>query len=107
MNNKLAISEGKTMAVISYLTWIGTLIAYIMNNSKKNHFVSFHIRQMIGLILLNIVSFTILGLNGLLGRVTTIIIFILWLIGFIGAINGEYKKVPFLGDKFQEWFKKI
>ena len=29
------ISEGKTMALISYITVIGLLIAFIVNNDKK------------------------------------------------------------------------
>jgi hypothetical protein len=40
------IQDGKTMAIISYITWVGTLIAFIMNNDKHNSFAAFHIRQM-------------------------------------------------------------
>lgn len=102
------IQEGKTMAIISYLTWIGTLIAFIMNNDKHNSFAAFHIRQMIGLALFSI------G-NGFIGRyagmpvafIIGIGLFVLWIIGFLGAINGEEKKVPLLGDLFQDWFKGI
>ena len=48
MNNQ-TVQEGKTVAIISYITWIGTLIAFIMNNDKRNSFAAFRIRQMIGL----------------------------------------------------------
>jgi uncharacterized membrane protein len=34
-------------------------------------------------------------------------LFVLWVIGFLGAINGEEKRVPFVGDLFQDWFKGI
>ena len=44
-----SVSEGKTAAIIAYLTIFGTIVAYIMNRSKKNYFTSFHIRQMIGI----------------------------------------------------------
>lgn len=50
------VEEGKTIAIISYITWIGTIIAFIMNNDKKNPFASFHIRQMVGLSILSIVN---------------------------------------------------
>ena len=30
------IEDGKGLAIISYLTIIGTIIAYFMNNDKKN-----------------------------------------------------------------------
>ena len=50
------VNEGKTIAIISYLTILGTIVAYIMNSSKKNSFASFHIRQMIGIVLLGLVN---------------------------------------------------
>lgn len=95
--------EGKTMAIISYLTWIGLLIAFIMNNDKKNEFAKFHIRQSLLLTLAGIVVSFIPILNFVLW----VVIFVLWVIGFMGAINGEKKKVPLLGEYAQEWFKGL
>lgn len=102
------INEGKTMAIISYLWWIGLIIAFIMNNDKRNSFAAFHIRQMIGLLLLNIAA-TLIGnyVNDSIGWVIGVGTFVLWIIGFIGAIQGEEKRVPLLGDNFQDWFKGI
>ena len=102
------VKEGKTIAIISYLWWIGLIIAIIMNNQKKNSFASFHIRQMVGLIICHIGA-GILGnyVSGTLGWLLSVVVFVLWLIGFLGAIQGEEKKVPLLGDQFQEWFKGI
>lgn len=103
------VQDGKTMAIISYITVIGTLIAFIMNQNKHNYFASFHIRQSIGIftiwLLVNFIQrFTNFGwLDMLLG----IAVFVLWVIGLIGAIQGEEKPVPFLGDQFQEWFRNI
>jgi len=37
--------QGKTAAVVAYITLIGTIIAFFMNNDDKNQFASFHIRQ--------------------------------------------------------------
>ncbi|MCB0472667.1 MAG: hypothetical protein KDC56_06375 [Flavobacteriaceae bacterium] len=102
------VSEGKTIAIISYITWIGTLIAFIMNNEKKNSFASFHIRQMIGLIILQFIEALIRGfVNGYLGYAIWVFALVLWIIGIIGAVQGEEKKVPLLGDQFQDWFKSI
>ncbi len=103
------VSEGKTIAIISYITFIGTLIAYLMNQKNKNSFASFHIRQAIGLILL---GFAINYLSrflefGWAGTVLSTGVVVLWIIGLIGAIQGEEKRVPLLGDQFQEWFKSI
>ena len=103
------VNEGKTMAIISYLTFIGTIVAFIMNNEKKNSFASFHIRQMVGIILLGIVINLISRFAdiGMIGWLLGLFPFVLWVMGFIGAIQGEEKKVPLLGDQFQEWFKGI
>ncbi|PCH78156.1 MAG: hypothetical protein COB98_01320 [Flavobacteriaceae bacterium] len=103
------INEGKTIAIISYITWIGTLIAYFMNNSKRNSFSAFHIRQMLGLCLLQI-GLGAIGyfLNlGMIGSILQFALFVLWIIGFIGCIKGEEKRIPLLGDLFQDWFKGI
>lgn len=103
------VNEGKTTAIISYITWIGTLIAFIMNSSKKNPFASFHIRQMIGLSILSILNGWIVGqyVSSTASMIIGVGLFVLWIIGFIGAAQGEEKKIPLLGDQFQEWFKGI
>ncbi len=102
------VKEGKTMAIISYITWIGTLIAFVMNNEKHNSFAAFHIRQMIGWSLFSIGNGIVSRYAGM--QVFGIImlgLFVLWIIGFIGAIKGEEKKMPLVGDLFQDWFKGI
>lgn len=101
------IEDGKTLAIVSYLTYIGTIIAFILNNEKKNDFAAFHLRQAIGLgiIFLLIEILTAFSFHGIFKFAFYIFIFVLWIIGFLGAINGEYKKVPIFGDAFQKWFK--
>jgi len=107
MNNK-TVQEGKTMAIVSYLWWIGLVIAFVSNNNKKNAFTAFHIRQMIGLLLLNLATTLVYKFVGpTVGYLLILGTFVLWVIGVIGAFNGEEKEVPLLGDKFQEWFKNI
>ena len=102
------VNEGKTMAIISYFWWLGLIIAFIMNNSKKNTFASFHIRQMIGLLLLNVgVSLIYKYIGSSIGMLLGLGTFVLWVIGLIGAFQGEEKRVPLLGDLFQDWFKTI
>ncbi len=95
--------EGKTIAIISYITWIGLLIAFIMNNEKKNEFAKFHIRQSLLLVLASIV----VSFIPLINFIGWIFLFVLWIIGLIGAINGEKKEVPVIGSYAQEWFKGL
>jgi uncharacterized membrane protein len=94
--------EGKTIAIISYITWIGWIIALIMNMEKKNDFARFHIRQTL-LIFIG----SILAWIPFIGWIWGIFLFVLWIIGLIAAINGEKKEVPVLGHLAQEWFKGI
>tara|TARA_B110000503_G_scaffold784_1_gene1070 strand:- start:1561 stop:1887 length:327 start_codon:yes stop_codon:yes gene_type:complete len=103
------INEGKIAAIISYITIFGTIIAFFMNNSAKNSFTSFHIRQMIGIFLLSMINKYIIHdfLGATIGLVVFLILVILWFIGFIGAIKGEEKLVPVVGEQFQTWFKNI
>ena len=63
---------------------------------------------MIGLALFGLANqIAITKINGTLGIVVAVLLFVLWIIGFIGAVKGEEKSVPVVGDQFQEWFKNI
>ncbi len=107
MNNQ-DVHEGKSIAIISYFWWIGLIIAFIMNINKKNTFASFHIRQMLGLLLLNIsVNLVYKFVDDSIGIILGVGIFVLWIIGFLGAYKGEEKHVPLFGELFQNWFKGI
>lgn len=104
-----ATNDEKTTALIAYATWVGLLVAIVMNSSKRSDLASYHIRNMIGLSLLA-AGFTVLnwiGLSWLLLSPFVIILVILWLIGLVGALKGEKQEIPVLGKYFQDWFKSI
>ncbi len=97
---------GKNIAIIAYITFIGTIIAYIMNTDKKHEFAKFHIKNMFGLILLLFFSqVTQASVNLLLGEILFVIAFFLWAYSIIMAITNQKKGVPIVDEKFQEWFK--
>lgn len=104
------IAEGKTTAIIAYITVIGLIIAIILNNDKKNLFAAFHIRQALGVGLFSLVIgvLNIIPYIGWLAfAVGSILLFVMWIVGLINALNGKMKPVPVLGQKFEEWFKGI
>lgn len=97
------IDEGKTMAIIAYVTLLGTLIAWFMNKDKNNEFAKFHIGQalrawlagiVISIIATVLVMVTGIGILGYL----TYAGWVLAILGLINAVNGKMDKVPLVGD---------
>ena len=102
--------QGKTVATIAYLTWIGLIIAFVMHGQNRTSIGAFHLRQMLGLVISSIAMYVLI-LIPFLGLVLVplvgIFLVVLWVIGFIAAINGEEKAVPVLGPFFQKTFHGI
>lgn len=93
-------TEDKTTAIVAYITNIGFLIAIMMHGKAKTKFGAFHLRQMAGLCLCSLgAAIPFLG-----WFIVLPFLFVLWIIGFIGAINGQTKPVPVLGEMIQKWF---
>ncbi|WP_378173290.1 DUF4870 domain-containing protein [Aquimarina sp. SS2-1] len=101
--------QGKTAAIVSYITLIGTIIAFFMNQDDKNSFASFHIRQALGIH----IGFYLLGAlvsmfdSWLISSSFYVFIFVLWVFGLITAVREEQKPVPIVGSYFQDWFTFI
>jgi len=92
-------TEDKTVAILSYITLIGFIVAIVMNSNKKTKLGSFHLRQVLGLFLTGV-----LCIIPLLGLVIALGLFVFWIMGLISAIKGEMKPVPLLGAQYQKWF---
>ncbi len=95
--------DGKTKAIVAHITWIGWLIALIINSSQKDEITSFYIRQLLGLYLFGMIITFIPVIN----FIGWIIVLVLWILSLIGAVNGEMKESPVVGKYFQDWFKGI
>lgn len=109
-NSEEMVSEGKTIAIISYLTFLGLIVAFVLNIDKKNTFASYHIRQSLGIGFTGI-AISMFNIVPILGWALSIIgffvLFVLWLMGFLSALNGKKRPVFLLGEKYQEWLKNI
>jgi uncharacterized membrane protein len=103
------VEQGKQIATISYLTILGTIIAIFMNNDSKNTFAAFHIRQALGISTLWFALGYFIGYfdSWFVSSAFYLFIFILWVYGFVGVINGEQKILPIVGEFFQKLFKSI
>ena len=104
------IQKGKQAATVSYLTIIGTVIAIFMNQEEsKSEFASFHIRQALGIFL----SFFLLSYpigyfdSWMITSAFWLFIFILWIYGFLGCLNGEKNTVPIIGEFYQNLFRNL
>ncbi len=109
-NTESSVQIDKNTAMIAYITIIGLIIAFIMNKDNKDEFTSYHIRQSLGLAVAGL-ALGIISMIPVLGWIVYILgIFVLlymWVVGLMNAINGKQKPVPFIGQKFEEWFKNI
>ncbi len=99
--------DDKTIAVLSYLgiLWV---VAYIMYGNKKSEYNLFHIRQGLGVMLLWIGTF-IIGwfLPAFIGRLLTLGVVVLMILGAIEASKGSIKPLPIIGEFIQENLKMI
>jgi len=95
--------DGKTKAIVAHITWVGWLIALIINSNEKDEITSFYIRQLLGIYLFGIVI-SFIPLVNIVGWIFAIV---LWILSLIGSLNGEMKESPVVGKYFQDWFKGI
>ena len=106
--------DGKSIAIISYLTIIGWVIAYVMNSNNKSQLAIYHIRQSLFLMLAGLVLYIIqvmllslpyIGwMINLLSMPIGLGLLVLWIMGLIYAINGKEKPIPLIGLKAQQLF---
>lgn len=102
MNNSPA---GKKAAWIAYAPFVGFLIAYFINQDKKYAFTTWHIKNMFGLFLMFFISLVIQSqVNLRAGDLLWVICLVLWIYCWIMAFQNKEKGIPFLSQKFQDWF---
>ena len=113
--------EDKTVAILSYITLIGFIIAIVMHNGKKTQIGTFHLQQALGLMVTGIGGWIalvivgiILGFIPVLGWIVILLLNLgfglgmlaLLIIGIITAVKGEMKPLPVVGGMYQKWFGK-
>jgi len=88
----------KTIAILSYVTLFGWLIAMVFHDKYKSPFTIFHLRQSIGLIMTG----ALLALVPLIGWMMNLAVFCVWLYAIYHAVQGQQESVPLLGDYYQK-----
>ena len=103
MAEEKAKDQSKLVAILSYITLIGWVIALILNMQKKTELGSFHIRQALLIMIAGIILWWI----PVVGWLLNIVVFIFWIMGLVYAIQGQKKEVPVIGKYAQQWFKGL
>ncbi|MCH5204996.1 MAG: hypothetical protein J1F03_09605 [Oscillospiraceae bacterium] len=78
--------DAKTTAIVSYIGWIGWLIA-LLAGEKEDEFAKFHLNQ-------NLIIYLI----ALIPAVGTIFALVLWIMGLINVFQNEMKPLPLIGE---------
>lgn len=99
---KMSLTEQYKMAtlvaVISYFTLIGWVVAMVIYDKHQSSLASFHLRQSLGLI----ITGALLSFIPLVGWALNIGVCLAWGYGLLCAIKGQQVKVPVLGDVYQQ-----
>ncbi len=105
-------TEDRTVAILTYLTLIGFIIAIVMHGSKKTALGSFHLRQGLGLFITSLVIWIpglIISFIPLVNLAMILVwplcglaLVVLWIMGLLAAVNGQQKPMPVVGEFYQK-----
>ena len=92
--------DSKTTGIVSYLTIIGWVVALAAGD--KSDYSKFHINQslvlFIGFVIANAVGYLPVPFKGFISWALGIFVFVLWIMAFIGACQGQEKEAPLIGS---------
>lgn len=97
--------DAKVTGIVSYLSWIGWIIAFFAGDKEG---AKFHLNQslviMIGMTVLSILSM-VTGVIPVVGLIISLVVgilslalFVFWIMGLIAACKQEEKAVPVIGN---------
>jgi uncharacterized membrane protein len=108
--------DKKTISIISYITIIGWVIAYVSHNNspEKASLSRYHLKQSLGVailgillgIVLNVVAMIVPALAAILSLASLAVV-VLWVFGIINAANQQEKPVPLVGAMLENKFDFI
>ncbi|MGB3342355.1 MAG: hypothetical protein WBA61_00450 [Aequorivita sp.] len=96
---------GKSTALIAYTPFVGFMISYFINKDENHAFATWHIKNMFGLFLMFVVAMVVQSqIDIMVGDILWFICVGLWLFCLVMAFLNKEKGIPFLSEKFQNWF---
>jgi uncharacterized membrane protein len=117
----VSTEDGKTAAIVSYFGIILWLVSYFaLHKDKKTDFGSYQLRQTLLFAIISTVIYILMSIfltilifsTGIvalvyLSYIVYVGLFVIWLIGFLGAIKGEKTPMPLIGERAQTMFPSI
>lgn len=95
--------DGKSVAIIAHLPYVGWIIALIMNSNHKTELGSFYLRQVLGFLIVGLVI-SVIPIINLIGG---LILLIALIMSFVSALSGQMKPSFLFGKQFQDWFRGL
>ncbi len=104
--------DNKTLSIVSYITIIGWIIAYVIGKDKADDLLKFHLKQALGLAIFSIIYQFLLGIIITITGITILsilglVVLALMIIGIINVANGVKKPLPIIGSMFEDKFAFI
>lgn len=96
--------DDKTKSIVAHLWIIGWIISIVQNQNNKEPLTSFYLRQTLGIYIVGLLAWLPIPY---LTYIVGIAVLVFWILSLLGALSGEQKATPVVGDMFQQWFKAI
>ena len=103
LDDKAFKVDGKTIAIISYLSIIGWVVALLLHGNNPTSFAAFHLRQTLGLLL----TWVLLSFIPIVGWILALPVLVLWAFGLYYAFDHQCKPVPVIGNFFEQSFNSL
>ncbi len=95
--------DNKLVAIISYGTLLGWIIAIILHQQQPSELGGFHLRQSLGLY----ITAVVLGWIPLIGTPIVMVLFVFWVLGLVEAVRGRQRALPVIGGWYQQLLGSI
>ena len=104
--------DNKTLSIVSYISIVGWLVAYLAGKDKADDLLKCHLKQSLGLVILSflwavILNVIIIAFNIPFLGILSFVPLVLMILGIINAANAAQKPLPIIGKMFEDKFAFI
>lgn len=97
--------DNKTLAIVSYITLIGWVVAFFIGKEKADNLLKYHLKQSLGIliisfalgIIIQVIARIVPTIAGIISFVLYIILLVLMIKGIINAAGEKQKPLPIIG----------